>query len=68
MEKGLYIVLLITLFISCTINPNKEERIQNLEKEIVLTTIKVTELQNVNKTLEIKINQLEARVDALETP
>ena len=51
--KRIFLIVGFTLFmVGCNVNPNKEERIQKLEKEIKLSTEKVKELEIRIKTLE----------------
>ncbi|WP_350293963.1 hypothetical protein [uncultured Croceitalea sp.] len=61
MKKIILVVCLVGLFVGCTMNPSKEERIQKLETEIKLTTEKVKELENKVKKLEELYEQLERK-------
>lgn len=66
--KNIFLTLLFySLLISCNINPNKEERIQNLENQIQLSLEKINELEkklldveNTNKDLLLRISEIEA--------
>lgn len=67
--KNIFLTLLIySTLISCNINPNKEERIQNLENQIQLSLEKINELEkklldveNTNKDLLLRISEIEAK-------
>lgn len=66
MKKLFFIIVSISLFMSCNMNPSKEERIQKLEQEIQLVTVKISDIENFNKNLILQIKQLEERIDTPE--
>ena len=58
MKKTILILIIITLFVGCNINPSKEARIQKLESEMQIMMDKVNELENKVETLEVTNEQL----------
>lgn len=66
MKKPFVLAVLVSLLISCNMNPNKEERIQKLETEMQTTLKKVSELEDRVKVLETTNQRLELRINELE--
>lgn len=63
MKNALLIFGLSTFFLGCNMNPNKEERIQKLETEILKSTEKVKQLENRVGDLEVTIEQLRQEIE-----
>lgn len=66
MKKTILIITFASLLISCNINPNKEARIQKLETEIQMATVKINDLDKRVESLEVVNEQLKTRIDDLE--
>lgn len=65
--KKLFIITTFALFlVGCSINPNKEARIQQLETEIQQTIDKINKLESSVQALEVKNEELRTRILELE--
>ena len=68
MKKALSIFAIGILFLGCNPNPNKEDRIQKLESQIIASEEKtklleerIETLENLNQQLTSKIKELDAK-------
>ena len=66
MKKLFLIPFISLLFFGCTMNPNKEARIQKLESNFAETMKKIDELEARVQSLESINEQLESRILELE--
>ena len=66
MKKNLIIATFVFMFVSSTMNPSKEERIQKLETEIQIVKDNVTNLENKVRNLETSNKQLQTKIRVLE--
>lgn len=66
MKKLFLLVFLSLIIFGCSMNPNKEARIQQLESDIEQTIKKIDNLESRVQTLENVNKQLELRILELE--